>query len=52
MTSAASAGWENYCVVGKYMHIANLFLNNFIKMVNFLSSFCQLDENSKCLDTR
>jgi hypothetical protein len=32
---AASASWEN-CRAGDYMHFENLFLNSFIKMVNFL----------------
>jgi hypothetical protein len=33
--STASGTWEN-CMVGACMHIADLFFNNFLKMVNFL----------------
>jgi hypothetical protein len=36
MDNAASGDWENYCVVGDHMHIANSFLNNFTKMINLL----------------
>jgi hypothetical protein len=32
-------------MASEHMRIANLFLDNFIKMVHFLSNFCQLDEN-------
>jgi hypothetical protein len=28
MGNAASGGWENHCMVGKHMHIANLFLKD------------------------
>jgi hypothetical protein len=34
--SAASGGRENHPVAGEHMHITNLFLNNFIKMINVL----------------
>jgi hypothetical protein len=36
--SGASGGWKNYYMVGgEHMHIANLFLSNFIKVVvNFI----------------
>jgi hypothetical protein len=33
--SAACGGWQNYHMMGEYMHIADLFLNNFIKMFCF-----------------
>jgi hypothetical protein len=36
MGSIASGVQENYCVVGEQMQIEDLFLNNFIKVVNFL----------------
>jgi hypothetical protein len=26
--SNTSGAWENYCMMGKHMYIANLFLNN------------------------
>jgi hypothetical protein len=35
-------------MVGEHMLIANLFLNNFTKMVNFMLHFCWLDVNLKC----
>jgi hypothetical protein len=47
--SAISGGWKNYHMTSEYMHVADLFLNNFIKLVNFLSNFCQLDKNSRLL---
>jgi hypothetical protein len=34
--SAASSGWENCHMAGENMHIRNLLLNNFIRMVYFL----------------
>jgi hypothetical protein len=52
MGNTASGGWENCCVVGEHMHMANLFLNIFIKMVNFLWRFYQLDENLRCSNVR
>jgi hypothetical protein len=36
ISSAASGSWENCLVAGEHTYIANLFLNNFIKMMNFL----------------
>lgn len=36
MSSTASGNWENYCVAGEHMHLANLFLNKFIKVFDFL----------------
>jgi hypothetical protein len=36
MGSTAGGSWENYSIVGEDMHIANLFLNNIIKMVYLL----------------
>jgi hypothetical protein len=51
MTSnAASCGVKKYCMAGEHMHITNLFLNNFIKIVSFLRNFCQLGQNSGLLD--
>jgi hypothetical protein len=38
-------------MAGEHMCIANLFLNNIIKMVNFLLNGCWLDENARSLDT-
>jgi hypothetical protein len=46
MGSAASGVCENYWMVCKLMCITNIFLNYFIKMVNFLWNFCWLDEES------
>jgi hypothetical protein len=38
--TAASVGWEKYyCLAAEHMLFTNLFLNNFIKMVNFLEIF-------------
>jgi hypothetical protein len=34
--SPASGNWENYHMADEHIHIANLFLNYFIKAVNFL----------------
>jgi hypothetical protein len=34
-----SDSWEIYHVMGEHMHIVNLFLNNFMKLVNFLLNF-------------
>jgi hypothetical protein len=49
----SSAGsWENYFVVDECMDITNLFLNIFIKMLDFLLNICVLNENSGCLNTR
>jgi hypothetical protein len=39
--SAASGVWENYHVADEHACIKNLFLNAFMKMVNFLWN-CQL----------
>jgi hypothetical protein len=39
MGSTASDGSENYHVADKHMHIANLILNNFTKIVNPLWQF-------------
>jgi hypothetical protein len=39
MGSIASGGKENYCVVGEYMQIENLFLNDFIKSGKFSLKF-------------
>jgi hypothetical protein len=50
--SVASGGLENCCWVDEHMHTADLFLNNFLKLVNFLCNFCLLNENSGCLNTR
>lgn len=36
MGNTSNGGWEN-CVVGEHMHMENLFLNNFTKMVGFTS---------------
>jgi hypothetical protein len=36
MDNGASGGWKDYRMVGEHMHIAILFLNNFIKMVNVI----------------
>jgi hypothetical protein len=33
MGSISGGSWENYSIMGEHMHIANLFLNNIIKMV-------------------
>jgi hypothetical protein len=49
MGSIASDGQENCCMMGERMQIENLFFNNFVKVVNFLWNFYQLDENSRCL---
>jgi hypothetical protein len=50
MGSTNSGGWKNYCMAGKHIHITNLFLNDFTKMVHFLNIW-QLEDNSRCLDT-
>jgi hypothetical protein len=39
MDSAASGSWESYCVAGEHMHVANSFLNTFMKMVIFFLIF-------------
>jgi hypothetical protein len=44
---AESAGWEYYCRASEYMRVENLFLNSFIKMVNFLLNIYQVEENSR-----
>jgi hypothetical protein len=48
MGNTARGGWEKCCVVGEHMHMTNLFVNNFTKMVSFLWRFYQLDENLRC----
>jgi hypothetical protein len=40
---AANGAWENYHLMGEFMYVTNLFLNNFIGIVNFLWNFCQVD---------
>jgi hypothetical protein len=47
---AARGDWKNCHVAAEYMNIAKLFFTNFINMINFLSYFCRLDENSRYLD--
>jgi hypothetical protein len=39
-------------MTGVHMSIADLFLRNLIEIVNFLQNFCQMDQNSGCLDSR
>jgi hypothetical protein len=34
--SNVSGEWEKYYMAGKYMTIANLFLNNFLKKQSYL----------------
>jgi hypothetical protein len=34
--SVASCGWENCHMADEHMHTANLFLNTFLKVINFL----------------
>jgi hypothetical protein len=36
MGAIAGGSWENCCMVGEHMHIADLFLNNFMEIVHFL----------------
>lgn len=48
--SVAGGGWKECHVVDECMQIASLFLYNFIKVVNFVWDFCQLDKNSGYLD--
>jgi hypothetical protein len=47
MGSTASGSWENYHMMHEYMSIAYLFLNKFIKLVNFLWNSVKLDDNSR-----
>jgi hypothetical protein len=46
--NAGSGGWENYHMMGEHMHIADLFMNKFIAMVNC----CWLEENAGYLNAR
>jgi hypothetical protein len=50
MDSIASGSWENYHMTSEHMCITNLFLNDFIKMINFLQNYFWLNDNSGCLD--
>jgi hypothetical protein len=38
MSGTASGNWKHYCMMSEHIHNINLFLNNFIKMVNTLLS--------------
>jgi hypothetical protein len=42
VSGTANIGWENYHEIGEHMLIENLFLNNFIKIVNFIPKFVSL----------
>lgn len=33
--STASGSWENYQMADEHMHVTDLFLNNFIKIVKY-----------------
>jgi hypothetical protein len=37
--NAANGDWETYHIMGEFMHITDLFLDNFIGIVNFLTNF-------------
>jgi hypothetical protein len=38
MDGTANSSWENYHEMGERVLIENLFLNNFIKIENFISN--------------
>jgi hypothetical protein len=38
----ANSSWKNYHEMGEHMLIENLFLNNFIKIVNCIPKFISL----------
>lgn len=38
----ANSSWENYHEMGEHVLVENLFLNNFIKIVNFIPKFVSL----------
>jgi hypothetical protein len=52
MNSTASGEWGNCRTAGEHMLVADLFLNNFIKVVHLFEISASLDENSGLLDTR